>query len=454
MENSSFSGLIGVAQVDITPPIGIYSRNWGAAASDTAEGLHRPLMLTCFTFQSAQNDIPLVLIPADFGVWGRAEDGAGLRTEISAALSLTPGRLMFCLSHTHAGPTLNRDDAFKQGGEFIDPYLRDLQRSAIATAQDALLSAVPAVLTWNYGTCQLATDRDLPDPANDRYVVGWNPGQKADDTLLVGRITNDKQQIIGTIVNYACHPTTLGWENRLLSPDYVGAMRDLVQYNTDAPCLFLQGASGDLAPAEQYVGDTETADKNGRVLGYAVMATLESMLPPSTQLSFSRVVESGAPLAIWEKKPSPPSRELRAEKIEVAYTLKDLPSLVDLEKAYETTTSRVGKERLWRQRNIRRNLGDGNVVMVPLWLWKLGDAFLVGQPNEAYSLYQQELRRLFDPAVVGVINLVNGSAGYLPPSPWYDKDIYQVRQTPFAAGSLEQLIRTTVQALGKLIQKF
>mgnify|MGYP006172841585 CR=1 FL=1 len=33
---------------------------------------------------------------------------------------------------------------------------------------------------------------------------------------------------LGTIVNYACHPTTLAWENRDISPDYIGAMREVI----------------------------------------------------------------------------------------------------------------------------------------------------------------------------------------------------------------------------------
>ncbi|MEJ0103843.1 MAG: hypothetical protein WDO19_15350 [Bacteroidota bacterium] len=52
LRQSSFKGIIGVAQTDITPPQGIYSRNWGAAQYDVAEGIHQPLRLTCITFQS------------------------------------------------------------------------------------------------------------------------------------------------------------------------------------------------------------------------------------------------------------------------------------------------------------------------------------------------------------------------------------------------------------------
>ena len=53
----SFSGVIGVSQRDITPPEGIYSRNWGAAEEDIASGVHSLLMLTCVTFQSMQTEM-------------------------------------------------------------------------------------------------------------------------------------------------------------------------------------------------------------------------------------------------------------------------------------------------------------------------------------------------------------------------------------------------------------
>ena len=47
------------------------------------------------------------------------------------------------------------------------------------------------------------------------------------------------------------------------------------------------------------------------------------------------------------------------------------------------------------------------------------------------------------------MNIVNGSIGYLPPQELYDKDIYQEWQTPFAAGSLELLIKTAIGAIGR-----
>jgi hypothetical protein len=65
---------------------------------------------------------------------------------------------------------------------------------------------------------------------------------------------------------------------------------------------------------------------------------------------------------------------------------------------------------------------------------------LVGQMNESYSRFQTELRARFPGRAVAAMNVVNGSAGYLAPRELYDKDIYQVWQSPYAAGSLEKLI--------------
>ncbi len=453
LRHGSFTGLVGVAQVDITPPVEIYSRNWGAAKYDVAEGIHQPLLLACITFQSSREAKPLVLIAVDLGGWNNVVEEFAFRSELSKALDIEAPQLMFCYSHTHAGPTLNRDNSIKPGGKHIDSYLVNLQDSAIQAARNALLSATSAVLTWQYGTCKLATNRDLPDMENNRFVVGFNPDKNADDTLLVGRITDEQNHIIGTIVNYACHPTTLAWDNRLISPDYVGSMRELVESGTKAPCLFLQGASGELAPAEQYVGNIEVAEKNGRQLGYSVMATLENMLAPKMELAFNKVVESGATLAVWNQSAYKPSGQLSAQMVEVPFNLKPLPSLMEIEQQYRDCEDRVMKERLMRKRGIRKAVGDGNVAQMPLWIWQLGDSLLIGQPNEAYSEFQLQLRKQLSAKAIAVMNIVNGGVGYLPPLEMYSKNIYQEWQTPFAAGSLELLIKTAIHAAKELVEE-
>jgi Neutral/alkaline non-lysosomal ceramidase, N-terminal len=446
----SFKGWIGTGREDITPPVGIYARNWGAAKHEVASGIHLPFTLTAVTFQNGEGESPLVLISADLGWWKSAADEQQLREGILQALSLQPFQLMFCLTHTHAGPSTFTEDVNKPGGHLIAPYLRQVQEAAITAAKSALKMAKTATLTWHYGTCDLAKNRELPEAGTDRVITGLNPLAAADNTLLVGRIT-DEQKILGTIVNYACHPTTLGAGNQLLSPDYIGAMRALVEASTGAPCLFLQGASGELSPAEQYSGDTSLADQYGRQLGFAVLSALEAMLPPDQALFFTGVVESGASLAMWNKGSYAPATVVKGEMTTVALPLKELPSLAEIEAAWAACEDHVIKERLWRQRGIRKTIGDGTVSEMPLWVWRLGDTILAGQPNETYSAFQQELRALLSPVAVVVMNIVNGYAGYLPPAEAYNRQSYAVWQTPFAPGALELLTASAAAISQRLI---
>lgn len=444
------TGLIGISQRDITPPLGIYSRNWGAARKDVATGIHLPLTLTCmviFSEQGNDKQPPLVLFSADLGWWKDTSDERLLRESLLQSLELPETHLLFCLSHTHAGPSLSSGDQDKSGGEFIAPYRQMLKDKALEAYQAALKSTNRATLSWRYGTCDLAVNRDMPTSKDDRILVGFNPTVSADDTLLVGRITDDHGDIIGTIVNYACHPTVLAWENQLISPDYIGAMRALVEEKTGAPCLFLQGASGELSPAEQYTGDTELADTHGRRLGYAVMTTLESMYRPRTELYFDRSIESGAPLAIWKRQHRDPSTVLRAELIPVEMSLKKLLSLKEIDEQLQACTDHVRQERLVRMRAMRKNLGKGETATMPLWIWRLGEACIVAQPNEAYSRFQQVLRAQYGPQPIAVVNIANGYIGYLPPHEEYDKDMYAVTQTPFAKGSLELLTQKAAEAI-------
>ena len=313
---SAYSGLIGCGRRDTTPPDGIYARMWGAATNDVATGVHRPLTTTAVALQSVGGR-PRLLVALDIallGDLGGDSDAERVLAPVRAALSLEPGELLVNCSHTHAAPWAAMSRSHNPGGELIGPYLDQLSQAILEAGREAIDALAPATLTWATGSCDLARNRDLPDPAsaNGRFICGFNPTADADDTLVVGRVTADADgRVVGTIVNYACHPTTLAWDNTLISPDYIGAMREIVESQTGgAPCVFLQGASGELGPAHQYVGDPAVADQHGRRLGYSALATLEGMLPAGQALRYDGPVESGAPLAVWLPAPFEPSPAL------------------------------------------------------------------------------------------------------------------------------------------------
>ncbi len=436
-----FAGKIGFARVDITPPVGIYARNWGAAKHDCAESIHRPLNLTAMVLANPDTTERLVFIEGDLSWWRSLETWESFQARLLEATGLSAESLIFSVTHSHASPPLMEPDADLPGGELLGPWLESIQEGAVQLVEEATSGCEPSVLEWHQGSCQLAHNRDLVDPApeSSRQIIGFNPKNTADSTLLVGRVTDSKGTVRGVLVNYACHPTTLAFDNRAISPDFVGAMRETVEKETGGIALFLQGASGELAPRYQYVGEPAIADQHGAQLGHSVLATLADMHPPKTALTFTGVVESGAPLAIWKHHPRKVPDTIVAKTEWVPLPLKDWPTIGSLQEEISTCRDRAIKERLFRKLAIRRTLGDGRTYDMPVWLWLAGDSVWVGAMTEAYSGLQQQLRQRFPGFAVICLNLINGSIGYLPPEEDYDNDIYQVWQTPFDRGALEEL---------------
>ncbi len=443
----AYAGLIGIARHDITPPEGIYARMWGASTHDFAEGVHRPLTTTVLALRTTLDEPLRLLVGIDLallGDLGVLDDSERILAPVRDALGLTDGQLLVNCSHTHSAPWAATSRSHMPGGELIGPYLDQMGRALREAGLEAAANLAPATLTWATGRCDLARNRDLPDPepGSDRAICGYNPLAPADDTLVVGRVTRDDDgSVMATIVNYACHPTTLAWDNKLISPDYIGAMRELVEQHTGgAVCLFLHGASGELGPAHQYVGDPAVADQHGRRLGFSALAALEGMLPPGQALGYDGVAESGAPLAVWLPTPFAPSRVLSGDAISVPLPLKPMPTVAELEAQRAATDDRPVSERLFRKIQIVSSLSGGDHQPFPAWVWRLGDSLVVAHPNEAYSCFQEDLRSAFPDCTVVVMNTTGATEmGYLYPPELDGRNIYQVWQTPFAADALPTL---------------
>ncbi|MGB1685395.1 MAG: hypothetical protein ACPHE0_02975, partial [Pseudomonadales bacterium] len=71
----------------------------------------------------------------------------------------------------------------------------------------------------------------------------------------------------------------------------------------DAESTDMAGASGDVGPMISYSADPASADRNGRMLGYAACSAIESLLPPGTGIQYEGAIVSGATLAGWSEAP-------------------------------------------------------------------------------------------------------------------------------------------------------
>lgn len=451
---------------DITPPAEIYHRMWGAAKHERATGVHRPLRATVALFAPvAESGVRQFILALDHCVLGATEQQA-LVANVAKGSGVLEEEILMAFSHTHGAGLMSLDRVSLPGGDLIPPYLDSIADTAAELIKNCLAAEQPADIVYGRGSCRLATHRDFWDGERGHWVCGFTPGIPADDTVTVARITaaSDPGKTLASIVNYACHPTTLAWENTLISPDYIGAMREKVEAETTAPCLFLQGACGELGPREGFVGDTTVADRNGRELAYAALAALAALPTAGTKFVYTGPVVSGATLGNWEHQRLTDSErsahsDWRLQRWHEPLPYRpDTPTIEETEselhrlKAEESAARAGGDDakaadlRALVERKTRligrlKQLPPGDAYPLNVVLWRNGDAIWLAVQGESYSLLQTELRRRFPKKVIIVASITtNWGASYLPPRELYDTGIYQESIAVVAAGSLEHLI--------------
>eukprot|EP01052_Picozoa_sp_SAG31_P016173 SAG31_NODE_1062_length_10105_cov_11.143814_5_plen_384_part_00 len=267
-------------------------------------------------------------------------------------------------------------------------------------------------------------------------------------SVLAEPTGDETAEVLATLMNYGCHPTTLGPGNKHLSPDYIGAARDIVEDRFGGICVFVLGACGDTAPKISYAADPAAADRNGRILGFAAASALECLLPGGTSLRYTGAIVSGATLAGWAGAPLDPAGDgplglVRSALLPVQMPLLPQLSLDECEANFTAAEgvlkaaaashgedsvafrdARAISERWRRAANRARTRAaagpDANsTTECPVTVAQFGpNAFFVGVPGEPYSSLQVQLRERFPGATVIVAALCNnaGEITYMLPS--------------------------------------
>ena len=463
----------GIAWTDITPPVGMYHRMWGAASHDRSTGIHRPLRVTVVVMRPLDHSHQTVLVSLDHCLL-RAPEMEALLSDTCRHAGLSRSELLVTFSHTHSAGYLSRDRTDFPGGELIGPYLDSLPNKIDEAFRAAQSKTQPATLTYGSTTCEMGCQRDYLDESRGHYVCGFNPDAAQPLPLNVVRVSV-ANEVVATIVNYPCHTTTLAWENTLVSPDYVGALREVVERETNSPCLFLLAPCGDIGPRDGYVGDTSIADRNGRQVGFAALSVLAGMNPAETDHVYQGPVFSGATLGNWRHQPWPAERlastaitKHSALTVPLPY-LSSLPKLSEAEQLHreliaaeqaarasgqqnDVATLRAKVERQRRLIDRVRPLPQTETYPLPAWAWQWGDAFWIAVEGEPYHFLQYELVRQFPNRPLIAITLANGTnCSYLPTHEAYSKpQLYQPEVALLAAGSLE----TLTTAIGRQLSEW
>ena len=453
--------MLGHARVEITPPIGIYHRMWGAARHDQATGVHRPMYADLLILENTEGQERAVRLQLDLVLLSNVQTDVIARS-IANVAGVCTERVLVTHSHSHAAGFFLPDRIPLPGGELIEPYLVSLRTNVEQLTRKASENMQSVVVTYAYGHCDVAANRDYRDEARGIFVTGYNPHEDADDTVISARVSDAQGNHILSVVHYACHPTTLAWDNSLLSPDFVGAMREVVQRETNVPCMFFQGACGDLGPKDGFTGDTDVADRNGRQLGFAALSALASLGPSGTDFTYSGPVKSGATIGTWEWSPFDAQRMADTMRWEGRFCTVDLPCRTlptanelqsDLshysqaqKKADEVGDLQAARDAGALAERCRRwlarlaDLPEGQMFPYRYSVFQFGDAVWITCSAEPYNALIRELRDRF-PKLVILLSPIAGDSmlAYLLPKDRYGLGLYQEEPSCLGPGCLEKL---------------
>ena len=236
----------GVARTTITPPLG--SPLVGFADRDDSTGCHDELTATALVLESGQ--LRLAIVACDLlYIRGAAE----MKHAISVATGIPAERVLLTASHTHYGPALDGEQesaaALVPAGKrpLVTAYRQNLIFSLAGVVAAACQRLTDASIGWAEGSAVIGINRRerMPDGS---IVLGNNPDGPCDRRVLVTRIDRSDGRPLAVLLNTACHGVSLGSECTEISADFPGVSRELIERETGATCLFLQGAAGNINP--------------------------------------------------------------------------------------------------------------------------------------------------------------------------------------------------------------
>jgi hypothetical protein len=234
----------GFAEADITPRVGgdrpVYLAGFGH--NRVATKVHDPLRARAVVLEHDGRKVALVCV-----------DLVGFfRPNVVRVRAALPGFAYVLVSstHNHEGPDslgLWGPNAFQSG---IDKdYLKSVEEKVVTAVKAAAGAARPvsAVL----GTARAP---ELLHDAREPYV-------KHDELTAVQFLDQDKRPA-GVVVQWNCHPETLGGKNTQLSADFVGYTVKHLADRHRCPVVYLTGTVGGLMTSLH----VEVKDAQGRVL--------------------------------------------------------------------------------------------------------------------------------------------------------------------------------------------
>ena len=462
--------LIGNSKADITPPVGIAHANWGSSVHQVAEGIDMPLYCNVLYIESEASGNKVIILDLDLCIIDDEIDQM-IREAVLSVINIPSENIRISVSHTHAGPPYGRSDStgggwLTEGVDLIVPYFESFPEKISDAIKKATGSLKRCNISYGIGRSDININRRPADETGNLFP-GRNWDGIVDHSVDVIGFDDENGNVVSTIVGYACHPTILGPDNRLISPDYPGHMRKTVEDTVGGSCIFLQGAAGNQGPIHGFVGEVEVARKAGKILGLEASKVRMSLDPFERKEELIEIVQAGADLGMYEDVAvSEPSDDLQVRNKYIDLPSLNFPSyekasqdyenaLLDLKKIRELGNKDDIKKMVStvKRTNFTRKLTEiskGGKVNIWIQTIKVGDIIFQGLPLEPFMEFSHKIKSLNSDKKIFWSGYTNGWLGYLPTAKAYEEGGYETRNTPLSPESEELILDICDSEIKKL----
>ncbi|PWU15640.1 MAG: hypothetical protein C5B50_15030 [Verrucomicrobia bacterium] len=456
--------LAGTGRRCANPPPNIAHGGWGAQKHEQAEGIDMDLWTTAVAM--AHGDKRVVVLDVDIQILtnDRADQ---IRRAVSQATGLPLQNIRASATHTHSGPTPYRS-WIEKGFEMVEPWFEDLARWSAEAANEALHNLQPVEVRAGRGQCLINANRRCVTAQGERFL-GVNPEGACDHEVIVVRLDGLNGEPMAVIANYACHATIMGPGNRLITPDYPGAAKRVVEEALGCRCFFLQGSAGDQGPVQGFQADPAVYRQLGKVLGHEISKVALGLRSIPSSSRFREVVPSGAPLGMFDPEfAALASMPLQVLDCEINVPLREgLPERGSAEQKLELWKGKLKSAReagdakgvteaiyMARRADIQLRMADDfggkTSAGVRTHVITFGEVALVGCNIEPFCEIGMAIKRQSPFPVTLMSGYTNGRMAYMPTAEEWVKGGYEVENSPFGKEAAEVLITQIVAILNEM----
>ena len=427
----------GAAERVVTPPLGLNIPQ--CMSFNPATGVKDDLYTHALVLEN--NGKTIVLISIDTSGLGTAFTRR-VREALHREIGVDPRAVMVSAIHIHTGgPQLM--EVF--WGQKEDKAVTDLfLEKTVEAAVEAYRNRVPVTAKCGVGFedglgfCRnyLMEDGTVKtNPGRKHAAEILEPASEIDCTVSTLRFDDANGKPVCEIVNFACHPDTVGGHE--YCADYPGEMRRKLKdvYGNSHTVLFFNGCSGNvnhidafrlLDPEFRY--GKEHYKYMGGVLAADVLALHEDM---------EQVEGDTVDFAL---------RRFRAPRRQ--------PTEADLQWANDALAAEGGSkvDKRLAKELIRLHKHPKHFELVEMQVLRLGEFCFVGFPGEPFADIGLRLRSRVAPCQLIISELANNELGYFATEPAFSGGVYEaiLPSDVFELDVIERMIDTAAEMIEKI----